>query len=69
MPKPQIKIVNVETGEEIVRDATAEEIAQMKIDAENAAARKVEVEAKEFQRQAILDRIGLTSDELKTILG
>ena len=69
MPKPQIKIVNVETGEEIVRDATAEEIAQMKIDAENAAARKAEVEAKEFQRQAILDRIGLTSDELKTILG
>jgi hypothetical protein len=25
--------------------------------------------AKETQRQAILDRIGLTSDELKTILG
>ena len=57
MPKPQIKIVNVETGEEIVRDATAEEIAQMKIDAENAAARKVEVEAKEFQRQAILHKL------------
>ena len=31
--KLQIRIINVETGEEIVRDATAEEIAQMEIDA------------------------------------
>lgn len=69
MPKPQIKIVNVETGEEIVRDATAEEIAQIKIDAENAAARKAEIEAKEATRQAILDRLGLTADEAKLILG
>ena len=28
-----------------------------------------QTEAKETQRQAILDRIGLTADELKTILG
>lgn len=67
--KPQVKIVNVTTGEEIVRDATAEEIAQMEIDAANAAARKAEVEAKEAQRQAILDRLGLTADEAKLILG
>jgi predicted flap endonuclease-1-like 5' DNA nuclease len=67
--KPQIKVVNVETGEEIVRDATAEEIAQMKIDSDNAVARKAEAEAKEAAKSAILDRIGLTADELKTILG
>ncbi len=67
--KPQIKIVNVETGEEIVRDANADEIAQMKLDAERFEAKQVEIDAKEAQRQAILDRIGLTSDELKTILG
>jgi hypothetical protein len=35
------------------------------IDADEIA----EAKAKEAQRQAILDRIGLTSDELKTILG
>ena len=69
MTKPQVKIVNVTTGEEIVRDATAEEIAQMEIDAANAVARKTEAEAKEAARQAILDRIGLTADELQTILG
>ena len=69
MTKPQVKIVNVETGEEIIRDANAEELAQMKIDAENREARIAEIKAKEIERQAILDRIGLTADELKTILG
>jgi predicted flap endonuclease-1-like 5' DNA nuclease len=67
--KPQVKIVNCETGEEIVRDANAEEIAQMELDAANAAATKAEADAKEAAKAAILDRIGLTADELKTILG
>ena len=67
--KPQVKIVNCETGEEIVRDATAEEIAQMEIDAANNAVLKAEAEAKATAKAAILDRIGLTADELKTILG
>jgi predicted flap endonuclease-1-like 5' DNA nuclease len=67
--KPQVKIVNCETGEEIVRDATAAEIAQIKVDADNAAKTKAEAEAKETAKAAILDRIGLTADELKTILG
>jgi predicted flap endonuclease-1-like 5' DNA nuclease len=67
--KSQIKIVNVETGEEIIRDANAEEITQMKLDAANEANRKAEAEVRENTKAAILDRIGLTADELKTILG
>ena len=67
--KPQMKIVNVETGEEVVRDATAAEIAQREVDANEAIARKAEAEAKAAQRQAILDRLGLTADEAKLILG
>jgi predicted flap endonuclease-1-like 5' DNA nuclease len=67
--KPQIKIVNVETGEEIIRDANADEIAQMELDADNAEARKAETQAKATAKAAILDRLGLTADELKTILG
>jgi len=67
--KPQIKIVDCTTGEEIIRDASAEEIAQMELDAVNAATAKAEAEAKETAKAAILDRIGLTADELKTILG
>jgi hypothetical protein len=73
MPKtntlPQVKIVNVQTGEEIVRDATAEEIAQMEIDTAEAQARKAEAAAKANARQAILDRLGLTADEAAILLG
>ena len=67
--KPQVKIVNVTTNEEIIRDATADEIAQMELDAANEIARKAEAEAKATAKAAILNRIGLTADELKTILG
>ena len=67
--KPQVKIVNCETGEEIIRDGNADEIAQMELDAANATAQKAEAEAKATAKAAILDRIGLTADELKTILG
>jgi len=67
--KLQVKQVNCGTGEEIIRDATAEEIAQIELDAANAATEKAEAQAKETAKAAILDRIGLTADELKTILG
>jgi hypothetical protein len=67
--KPQIKEYNCETQEEIIRDATKAEIAQMEIDVANAAARRAESEAKASAKAAILDRLGLTADELQTILG
>jgi len=67
--KPQVKIVDCTTGEEVIRDATADEIAQMETIAIEAAAKKQSDQAKEIQRQAILDRLGLTADELQTILG
>jgi hypothetical protein len=66
---PQIKIVNCETGEEIIRDANAAELAQVAIDAASDKAAKDAIQAKETAKAAILDRIGLTADELKTILG
>ncbi len=66
---PQVKIVNAETGEEIIRDANAEELAQMEIDAVNAEARKAEIEAKATARQALLDKLGITADEAKLLLG
>jgi hypothetical protein len=67
--KLQITVVNCETGEEIVRDANAEEIAQMEIDAANVEAKKAKAQADATAKAAILDRLGLTADELKTILG
>ena len=66
--KPQVKIVNAETGEEIIRDANNEELAQMEIDAANADARKVEAEAKADAKVALLDRLGITAEEAALLL-
>jgi hypothetical protein len=62
-------IVNVETGEEIVKELTKADKDQQKIDEAEIAQLKAEATAKETAKAAILDRIGLTADELKTILG
>ena len=67
--KLQIKELNCTTGEEIIRDATAEEIAQMELDATNSAAIKAEADAKAAQRQALLDRLGITEEEARILLG
>ena len=66
-----MKIVetNCETGEVIVRDMSKDELASNKAIMKAAADERAEAEAKENAKTAILDRIGLTADELKTILG
>jgi hypothetical protein len=68
MSKPTIRIYTG-NGEFIDREMNDAEFAQYEIDQANAIKRKADAEAKEAQRQAILDRIGLTADELNTILG
>ena len=68
-----IRIHDLETGEIIDREITDEEIAKKdyippKLVKEWAEARKV-LAAREIERQAILDRLGLTADEAKLLLG
>ena len=65
---PQVKIVNCTTGEEIVRDATADEIAQIEIDAANAVAKKAEAEAKAAAKAALLTQLGITEEQAKLLL-
>jgi len=62
-------IVNVETGETVERELNKVEKDQQKIDEKEIAALEAEAQTKEAAKAAILDRIGLTADELKTILG
>jgi hypothetical protein len=64
-----IRIHNVETDEIIDREMTAAELKIAEADQAAQAAAKAEAEAKETQRQAILDRLGLTADEAKLLLG
>jgi hypothetical protein len=66
--KPQVKIVNCETGEEIVRDATAEEIAQIELDASDAKARQAQIETKKTAKADLLAKLGITAEEAQLLL-
>jgi hypothetical protein len=65
------KEFNALTGEETIteRDETSLEKKEREAFALKMAALETEVKAKESARQAIADRLGLTADELKLLLG
>ena len=67
--KLKVTEFNCETGEEILRDATDKEMLNYKASEKAREALEAEAEAKANAKAAILDRIGLTVDELQTILG
>ncbi len=69
MSRPIIRIHNVETDEIIDREMTAAEFKIYEAQQKEKAAAEAEAESKAAEKQAILNRIGLTADELKTILG
>jgi hypothetical protein len=69
MSNPIIRIHNAETDEVIDREMTNEEFAQYEADQAALLQRQAEAEAESTQRQAILDRLGLTSEEARLILG
>jgi hypothetical protein len=65
------KEFNVITGETTIteRDETAAEKKSREARAKEVATEQAAVEAKATQRAAILDRIGLTADEARLLLG
>ena len=64
-----IKIHNIETGEIIERDMTADELAQWETDKVIVEA-KIQAEAEaQAKRQALLDKLGITEDEARLLLG
>lgn len=72
MPKstrPMIRIHNTETDEVVDREMNDAEFAQYEAEKTAELARQAEAKAKAIAKAAILDRIGLTADELKMILG
>ena len=66
-------IVNCETGEVQELELTAEEVAQREADAAAYAAQKAQedadAQAKADAKTAIAKRLGLTADDLATLLG
>jgi hypothetical protein len=70
MPNPIIKIVNAQTGEEIEREMTSQELAQWNVEiAENVERKRLETEAETAKEaaQAKLSALGLTSEDLKAL--
>lgn len=59
---------NVETGEVIKREATAEELAQRAIDKSESLTRQAEIEAQLAAKSALLERLGITEAEAKLLL-
>jgi hypothetical protein len=68
MTKPEIKIVDSQTGEEIIREMTDGEFAQWQLDQEVAKEKQDLEEARAAQRAELLARLGITADEAKLLL-
>ena len=72
MTTPQITIHDAITGETITRDMNETELAQLEKDLaqakKDAAAKTKADKAAAEKRQTILDRLGITNEELLAIL-
>jgi hypothetical protein len=55
--------------DDLVRNATADEAAQIETAQAKAQAQAEAAEAKAAARQAVLDKLGLTADEAAALLG
>lgn len=60
---------NAETGESITREMTAEEIAKVEALIAADAAETAKQEAAAIAKAALLERLGITEDEAKLLLG
>jgi hypothetical protein len=73
MSKPLVRIHNIETDEVIEREMTDAEFVEytksQKANQEAEAAAQAEAQAKAAQRQALLDKLGITEDEARLLLG
>lgn len=63
------KIVNAETGEIIERPYTEEEMKEYESNLEKKQTEFAQEQAKATARQTILDRLGLSEEEARLLLG
>ena len=69
MTKPTIRIHDLITNEIIDREMTVEEFAQYEADQANNEIAKAEAEAKAAAKAAVLDKLGLSAEEVSALLG
>lgn len=63
------KTIDITTGEETWRDLTPDEIKEMELEQAKAQQFIAEQAAKAEQRAALLERLGITEEEAKLLLG
>jgi hypothetical protein len=62
------KILDVSTGEEVIRPYTADEIKEVEAEKVKLAAKQKEAQDKAIAKALILEKLGLTEDEAKLLL-
>ena len=67
--RPMVREHNIQTNEVIDREMNDAEFAQFEADKETQAAYEAAKVQQAADKAALLARLGLTEDELKTILG
>ena len=63
------KTINITTGEETSRNYTEEEVAEVEANQARAAIKTAEQAVKDAAKQAVLDKLGLSADEVAALLG
>lgn len=69
MTKPIIKEINVQSGAEIEREMTDQELIQYEIDTATFEQLKKTETERATLRAEVLNKLGLTSDEVAALLG
>ena len=65
---PKVLIINAVTGKEELRDMNAEELSQWQVDQDSYAEKAAQKFAIESEKQAVLTKLGLTSEEVAALL-
>jgi hypothetical protein len=69
MIKPIVRNHDMSTGEITEREMNAEELAQVKADSQAQAEQEAVQSARDAAKQAVLNKLGLTADEVAALLG
>jgi hypothetical protein len=69
MTNPIIKIVNAQTGEELEREMTADELQQHEADQAAYQEKILAAQSKNAAKAALLTKLGITADEAALLLG
>ena len=68
MNRPNIALIDIESGEVITREMNDEEFAVYQADQAADAIRKAEAEAKATAKAALLEQLGITEEQARLLL-